>query len=284
MRLFRKSDSHSLEAAWSYSVEGAIWRIYPTAAGTLVGEERRINNKKTFFFCLDRKNGHELWQHASPGDEWWIGIEAVDRDTVFFHGFATPNLPLHRGIIAADMLTGKKLWEDQELEFVGTRDEFVVGSKEASEGRSFIELDRRSGARAREVDAAELRALGVKRAGSDIDVRLPVPIEQDAIEKTPAGTAIQNHLGRTLAGPVEIVEMEKFLVFDYHEVSEHGTSESPLFSSTIKIVDREAGAVIYSDAVSAGVKAIIPELFLVQHDMLYYIKDRRTLTAVHLAS
>ncbi len=246
----------------------------------MIGEERRIDQKKAIFFCLDCQNGQELWQHASPGDAWWIGIEAVYRDTVFFHGFANPNLPLHRGIIALDMLTGKKLWEEKELEFVGVRDDSVVGSQETSAGRSFVVLDRRTGTRRTDQEAAGLRAQSLNRGESEGEVKFPVPLDQSDAQVVAAikGSAETG----ALAGPVEVVEEKGFVVFDHHEASTTGTDRSPLFSSMIAVVERATGTLLYRDTVSNAVAAVIPELFFVQHDMLYYIKERQTLIAVRL--
>ena len=291
MRLFGLFGAPKVRPAWSYTVKGAIWHVYPTDLGVLVGEERRIEEKKTTFFCLDRENGQELWQNASPGDGWWIGIEAIHKDTVLFHGFATPNLPQHRGIIAVDMLTGKKLWEDQQLDFVGTGEDGVVASRETlppQTGQAFVELDRRSGGQRRTLDVVDLLKLKqdrLQQTEAEGEVRLPVPLEYLAADDPAIEAAIRGHCDvGTLAGPVEVVEQKGFVIFDYHEISRQGTAEHPLMSNVVKVVERAAGTLVYSDTVSAGVPAVVPELFFVQQDMLYYIKEHRTLMAVHLAS
>jgi hypothetical protein len=251
----------------------------------LIGEERRIDQKKVIFFCLDRQNGQELWQHASLGDSWWIGIEAVCRDTVFFHGFANPNLPLHRGIIAVDVLTGKRLWEDQELEFIGTADDSIVGSKETSAGRSIVALDRRTGMWRDDLDDASLHAQKLNQSRLEGEVELPVPLEQSDTGDPHLGTIIRRHYETgTLAGPVEIVEGKEFVIFDHHEVSANGTAQSSLFSSLITVVERATGTRVYRDTMSSRVPAVIPELFFVQHGMFYYLKERQALIAVRLAS
>lgn len=251
----------------------------------MIGEERRIEEKKTLFFCLDRKNGQELWQHPSPGDDWWIGIETVYRDTVLLHGFANPNLPLHRGIIAVDILTGRKLWEDRELEFIGIVEDSLVGSKETATGESLVELDRRSGVKRRNLSSPDLHVLNLERAGQEAEIRLPVPLEQLAADAPQVEAAVGKHYDAgALAGAVEAIEHEGYVIFDYHEASGHGADQAPLFSSTVKIVELATGTVVYNDTVSTGGHAVIPELFFVQHDMLYYIKERRTLMAIRLVS
>lgn len=250
-----------------------------------MGEERQIEEKTAVFFCLDRENGQELWKHASPGDAWWVGIEAVYRDTVLFHGFANPNLPRHRGVTAVDVLTGKKLWEDQELEFVGVGDDCVVGSRETSVGNSLLELDRRSGRTRRELSSDDFRALNSAWTEPEEEIGFPMPLEQLTGNGSEAEAAIEGHYDAgKLAGPVEALEHGELAIFDYHELSGHGPTRNPLFSSFIKVVEPATGTVVYSDTVSIGVQSVVPDLFFVLHDMLYYIKERRTLVAVRLAS
>jgi len=285
--LFNLFGAHRIQPAWSYSVKGAIWQVRPANGGVLVGEERRIEEKKAIFFCLDRENGQELWQKSSPGDSWWIGIEAVHKDTILFHGFATPNLPQHRGIIAVDVLTGKKLWEDPQLEFTGAGNDSVIGWREMLAGQTFVELDGRSGMLRRNLDAADIRRLKQQwlPPTEANEVKFPLPLEQLAADDPGLVAAVKEHYDAgTLAGPVEAVEQKGLIIFDYHDQSGQGTSEDPLFSNVVKVVERATGALVYSDTVSTGAHAVVPELFFLQHDMLYYIKERRTLMAVRLTS
>ena len=112
-----------------------------------------------------------------------------------------------------------------------------------------------------------------------------MPLARLAGSGSQAEAAIAGHYNAgTVAGPVEAVEQGELVIFDYHEISGSGPAQNALFSSFIKIVERATGTVVYTDTVSTGVQSVIPDLFFVLHDMLYYIKDRRTLVAVRLAS
>jgi hypothetical protein len=283
VQLFKKTDPHALEPAWSHKVKGAIWRIHPTMEGVFVGEERRTDQKLAAFFCLQCQDGRELWQIASPGDSWWIGIEAVYRDVVILHGFASPNLPLHRGIIAVDLFSGKKLWENPELEFAGFSDEFVVGARETSSGRSPVLLNRRSGDQC-DPGAAD-HPLALIRGEQQLKVRFPVPLEQLDTSDTRVESIVRRILDREpLFSSVEALKWNDLVIFDHHELSGRGKPENPLFTGVITVVEQVSGTVVYRDTVTNEVPTVLPELFFVQHDVLYYIKDRRTLMAIRLAS
>ncbi|MBP1649778.1 MAG: hypothetical protein H6Q30_3223 [Bacteroidetes bacterium] len=287
MRTLGLYDSRKIEPSWSYSAKGVIWQIRPADGGMLIGEERRVEEKKALFFCLDGVKGHEFWRIASPGDDWWVGIEAVYKDTVLIHGFAIPNLPLHRGIVAVDLLAGKTLWEDPALEFSGVGNESVVGRRDTSSGQEIVELDRRSGELRRYRQVAEIQALKDEWATPPErnHVNFPLPLERLAIDDPDLATAVKRHSNlTTVTGPVEAVEHGRFIIFDYNGPAPRRTAQDPpLYSSTVKVVERATGSLLYSDTVCTGAHGVIPELFFVQHDMLYYIKERRTLIAVRLA-
>ncbi len=288
MRLFGASSGHRIQPAWTYNAKGAIWGIHPAGAGMLVGEERRVEDRKAVFFCLDRENGQELWQLASPGNDWWIGIEGVFGDTVLFYGFATPNLPQHRGIIAVDVSTGKKLWENSRLEFSSVTDTGVLASSEEPDGHSWIELDLRTGERLRSPDAADVRSLkkeGALLARGEGNVSFPVPLELLSPEHHDVEAVIRSHYQTaSLAGSVEVVEQEGWIVFGYHEQFQRSTAQDPLYTSVLKVVERSTGTLVYSDTIDEGLHALSPGHFVVQHDMLYDIKARQTLTAVRLTA
>lgn len=267
---------------------GELWHVYPTRLGVLVGEERRIEEKKALFFCLDGETGREVWRQAPTIDSWWVGIEAVYKDTLFVHGFATPELPQHRGVVAVDLLTGNVLWEDPQLEFIAIADDAFIGSRSSSTGRAVVELDRRSGALLRELQLQEVEAKrpsffpGIEAEG---EIEIPMPLEVLVADDPDIGAAAEGHYDRDrVVGSVEAVEHSGYLIFDYHERSGGEAASGPSYANVIKVVDKIGGTLVYSDTTGAGLRGVAPELFFVQHDMLYYIKERRTLIAVRLAS
>jgi Domain of unknown function (DUF4905) len=253
-----------------------------------VGEERLIEEKKAAFFCLDNQNGRELWRQTSLIDAWWVGIEAVHGDTLFLHGFATPELPQHRGIVAVDVRTGKKLWEEKQLQFIAVFHDAVVGARETSTGRVFVELERRTGVTRGGLTPGELQTRGSEGApGNEMKepIQLPVQLEELADDDPQIEAAVGSQVDtERVVGPIEVVEHGNYLIFDYLERPAGATPAEPSYAHVIKVVERTTGSIVYSDLMSAGAHHVVPEMFFVQHDMLYYIKERRALMAVRLVS
>ena len=95
-----------------------IWRIIPTETGKLIIEEREKDNKQVYFNCLEIESGKKIFKNFQLEEKFWIGIEAVYNDVIYFHKFVKPDMPQHVGIIALDLGGKKILWENFSNSFL----------------------------------------------------------------------------------------------------------------------------------------------------------------------
>jgi hypothetical protein len=208
-----------------------------------------------------------------------MGIEAAHRDTIFFHRFPRPDLPEHGGITAVDLLTGSKLWDNRDLQFELAEGESVFASRYSIEGRLLIELDCRTGAILRSFgnDDQVVRQARTRAPDTQTDVEMPVPAGAPSTEVISA--MLHNHLeGSSAVGNVEFIEHENLIIFSFHEQSRQKRG----FSSVLQVLDKTSGMVVFSEILNTETPTIVPESFLVQDHVLFYIKNRRILTAIPL--
>ncbi|MCZ6776463.1 MAG: DUF4905 domain-containing protein [Ignavibacteria bacterium] len=277
-----------LRPIWRYSTKGVIWRVLPSADGKLVGEERDLARKEATFFCLNQMTGEVLWEGISFGEPWWTGIEVIHRETIFLHGFAKPDLPGHKIIIAVDLLTGSTLWRNEELRFEHALGESVFASKEGIEGRLVFELDHRSGGVLRSwgnneqvIRDAKVRSVDMV----DSDIEFPVSMDELLLGDSDIASAIQKHRDtKATIGPVEIIDNDDVAIFNYYEKVDNGTEDNPRLNSVLKVLDKERGKVIFSEILNQNVPAVVPNSFFVQRGLLFYVKERSQLIAVRLPS
>jgi hypothetical protein len=286
MKVFEFLRKGELRRIWRYSTKGVIWRALPSADGKLVGEERDLARKETTFFCLNQMTGEVLWEGISFGEPWWIGMEAIHRETIFLHGFGKSDLPGHKRIIAVDLLTGSKLWRDDELRFEHAFDESVFASKEGIEERLVFELDYRSGGvlrswgnNERVIEDAKVRSVDEV----DSDIEFPISMNELLLGDSDVASAIQKHRDtKATIGPVEIIDNDDVSVFNYYEKVDKGTEDNPELNSVLKVLDKQRGKVIFSEVLNHNVPAVVPDSFFVQRGLLFYVKERSQLTAVRL--
>lgn len=286
MAVFKSLHRGKLSPGWHYDVTGVMWRLFPTASGHLVGEQRDLSRKTASFFCLDQITGRVKWEKATFAEQWWIGIEAVHRDMVFLHRFAAPDLPEHKAIIAVDLLKGTPTWSNEEVTFIGARDEYVYAALDSLEGRKIFEMDYRTG--------AVLRLLGTEgEIMREVNLEGPLlaakslqfPVAADNVAALSSHTAVQRHCrGKNITGAVEVLDYDDHLVmFNYHERLVGGSTEDGTLRNVLQVIDKGTGRVLFSDVLNSSAAAFVPDSFFVQHHTLYYIKERCRLIAVPLS-
>ncbi len=94
----------SIKKNYSFSNKREIWRLIPSQSGYLVIEERNMKSKEVFFNCLKLDDGKIYFKNFQLDEKFWIGIEAVSKNIIFFHKFRKPDMPGHKGIYAFDIL------------------------------------------------------------------------------------------------------------------------------------------------------------------------------------
>jgi hypothetical protein len=288
MEVFKFLHQGKLKPTWTYEADGAIWRIAPTPSGKLVGEERDLNTKTVSFFCLNEVTGEVLWNNVRFDEPWWISIEAVHRDVMYLHGFATPDLPEHKAITAIDLLTGTRMWSNEELSFIDAVENSLFASRESIEGPHLLELDCRTGAILKSWGSNnEVVREARQRKPYELEepVEFPVSYQSSIAGDSPDEMCVQEYCaGRSLAGPIGIVDYDDHVViFNRHEQATTRRDGPPQLKNILTVLEKKSGSVLFEETLNAVVTSVAPESFFVHRQMLFYIKDRSTLTALRIS-
>ncbi len=275
MRLFTRN----LNSRWLYTPGATIWRVHPAVRGRILGEERDLVRKQVSFFALDMATGDVLWHKPGVGDPWWVGMNRVVGDLLFLHGFATPDLPVQRGVTVIATATGEHLW---------SRAEWSIES--VDEGSLSVREDRRGGSVVLAVDSATGSVLNQNLA-PDRPAQPPEdPLAAVEFPDVLSGAEVQEHpSGRfmsqqwsvdRLAGPIEILEHPALVMMAASE--QKGEGGEGTYVHHLRVVKRDTGRLVYRDILDASAKGPGMDAFFVQDHALVYVRERRTLCAVSL--
>jgi hypothetical protein len=282
MELFSGLLGKKLTPAWEYSARGVLWRLFPSAAGLLVGEDRDLEKKTVSFFCLDDRSGEVRWSGVTFPEPWWISMEALHHETLLLHEYAAPDMPDHKKILALEAATGKLRWTNDDAKFLFAHGEMVYAAKETYEERVFSEHRIADGALVRRVEPEEIRALQRSQAPEYAEiVDFPATLPPGGGDSPEVGTALRAARLDGAGSVVEVLTGGGALVLASCEPAE-GSAEKPAFRQRIAIYDRARGKVAFDDTMHEELSMPIPDMFFRRAGMLYYIKERRTLRAVHL--
>jgi len=288
MGIFSNLLTKKLTPSWEYRTEGLLWRLLP-GAGFLVGEDRPIDRqavdnktRRVSFFCIEQETGNVRWKDIGFDEAWWIGIEAIHRDVVLLHEFARPDMPDHKKVIALDAASGRTLWSNDQYRFMFVHDDSVYVSKDLFEGRLYVELDLRTGEFVREFkDQPDyinvLRETAAARTVSDVEFPKTLSAEHEEL-------AANKTIARLLAslqryGDIEILVKERYAIVGHYRAA--GSAQENL-EQYLQVIDTEANSVVFEDMLARDAKAPVSDTFFARDDMLMYVKEKNTLTAVRL--
>ena len=130
---------------FSFSDWNQIWRLMISNSDKLIIETRNTNEKEVFFNCIDLFKGKKIFKGLQLDEKFWIGIESIYKDIVYFHEFAKPNMPEHKKIIAFDLNKKEVIWKNDELTFLSVIDNKIYCFRNKFEGQHIYSLDYMTG-------------------------------------------------------------------------------------------------------------------------------------------
>jgi hypothetical protein len=263
---------------WQYRTKGTLWRIGPAGASSLVGEDRDQERKIATFFCLDRTSGQVRWEGKEFGDRWWVGMEGVVDEILLLHGYAHPDMPAHRGLIAVDIQTGEHLWSNKECVFSGATGGTVLGARFGFTETDLLELDSRTGEVRRLVRGQDEAALLLRQAGRTSERNeqtLPVPVPQ--LEDVTVQELITQAADIDFASGEGLVSSDFVIVSGISPAGGNGSR-----NHILAVIDRHSGEVVLRETLRSRAGRAVPDSFFVIQKMLYFICQRTTLIAVSL--
>jgi hypothetical protein len=285
MKLSNLFGAPRLTPRWSFSTANILWRFLVSEHGLILGEDRDTDAKTVTFFCMDMKTGRVLWSGKSFGESWWIGIEALIGNRLYVHGFAKPDMPEHHGLIAIDAVTGAEAWNNPEISFYAADTGRVIGYRDLFERRIFEQFDAATGASLGELAAVEPGTEEMRRhTFGRTDFTYPEPLTGDDARQELILTALAKHgAARDTQLTVEYAPAGDRLCISAHLPHPAADGSATRLMNVLCVVNSNTGKEEYFDVLNADTPYPVPDSFFIDGGFLYYIKEKRTLTALPLA-
>ena len=281
MGLLDRLRGFSLHPAWHYAAHGTLWQIQVGSPRFLLGEARDQEKKTVSFFSIDRETGEVHWEGVNPVGSWWAGVEGIFGEIVLFHGFATPDLPIHKGIFAVDGRNGTLLWSEPVLRFLWCSGGIVGARPIAGESGGETLLGLETG-RVMEGKTVEGYPLPSSRSAAET-AAFPSSLGQftdsepdlvDALRRAVPSGAVRETLAAIFTDAKAIVEYAVNL----------STPDRQSHRVVIAVFDRKTGRRLFEATVLPDTPIGQPEPFFVQGGILFYVADRTSLYAVRLGN
>jgi hypothetical protein len=273
-----------IKQIYSFSNNRQIWRLIPSDTGKIVIEERDTENKEVFFNCLEISSGEKIFSELQFEEKFWVGIEAVDNDTIYFHKFAKPDMPGHQGVIAFDIKSKNILWENPDYSFLFIESDKIYCYKSHFEGRNFFTIDRNSGEKIEDLgsDVSEINRLrdAALSKQSYKDYIFPKTYYSDDIYDeriTKIFSEFKNE--KVIAGNIEYAIYGEVLFFNFHEVLDNGSLRNILRAFGLKNNKQIMEEVLISET-----KAYVPDSFFFRQNLMFLLEEKNRLVVYELKS
>ena len=260
-----------LKKNYRFDNKRQIWRIIPTDNGKLIIEERETEKKLAYFHCLELESGKKILSNFQLDDKFWVGIEAVRDDVIYFHKFAKPDMPKHRGIFAFNFVTQEFIWQNPELIFLFILDEKLYTYKEKFEGRSYCSINPVNGEIIEEIgdDYERINDLRSKSTLAERNGGYLFP------EIFTAGVSSDTRIDRiinslknenVISGKIEYLINKDMLMVNFHSANSKGT-----LNNLFKAVDLSKGKYILEEVINKETLLFFTDSFFVKDDLLFLL-------------
>lgn len=266
-----------IKKEYTFSNKRQIWRIIPTGTDKLIIEEREPEKKEVFFNCVNIKTGKEIFKNLQLEEKFWIGIETVHNDIIYFHKYAKPDMPGHVGITAFDINSKKILWENQDYNFLFIKDEEIFCYRENFDGRNYYILNSINGELKEELtntDRINFYRKNTNQIEADKKYKFPKQFSYESETDEPIINILveikSKHMG---LGKIEYVRFDNLLLFNFHSALLGGEDLKNIF----KVIDIDSGKVIFEEELNDGLKAFVPDSFFMKDNFIFILKGKKKL-------
>ena len=258
---------------YSYKSPGQIWRIIISDSDKLILETRDTNTKEVFYNCFKLESGEKYFSDLQLEEKFWLGIEAVYKDIIFFHKFPKPDLPQHKQIIAYDIASEKILWINSDLSFLFVHNNLVYGFQQGFEERYFCSLDYLNGEIIKDF-GNDFRSINLLRTQAEEEKNwsnfiYPKIFTKDETDPRIGETIKSQTKNVAIEGEVEYNLYQDFLLFNFHSKILEGS-----FTNNFSIVDLKSGKPILSEILNANTAVLFTDSFFVYKNYLFLLVEK----------
>ena len=261
-----------LKKIYRFDNKRQIWRIIPIDTGKLVIEEREPDKKQVFFHCLEIDSGKKIFKDFQLDDKFWLGIEAVQDDIIYFHKFAKPDMPKHKGIYAFDIKSKEIIWENAEIIFQFIHKDKLYGYRDKFEGRSYYSLNALKGETLEEIGndyemINQLRNKSIEEERETKGYLFPESVDEESNTDNRAKnfvSSLRNDF--VISGKIEFIAKNDLLMMSFHEANSKGS-----LNNLFKAVDLSKGKYILEEVINKETSLFLTDSFFVKDEYLFLL-------------
>ncbi len=261
---------------FSFTDKNQIWRLLISNEDQLIIETRNVKDKEVFFHCYDLINGKKVFTKLQLNEKFWMGIEALKNGIIYFHNFAKPNMPEHKGIIAYSIIEKKIIWQNNDLTFLALIEDKIYAIKKKFEGQDVFILNSQNGNIEKELgNDPKLLSQIINQSQLDADFSDYLYPEQNQLYTKEIKNIINKEIGDK--GNIENIEslyINSLLYFNYYK-----RQENNLLDNVFVVYNLEKRKKVIYEVINKNLNAFAPDSFFVYKNYLLVLKNKNEIVS-----
>jgi hypothetical protein len=286
LKLFIKN---KLKTFWSFSQKGSIWRFIFGDDKYIIGETRDITNKKLYLFTLDYTSGKKhLNNFPFEKDNYWVSLEGATQNIFFLGRFEKPELPYQKNIIALDIETGKKLWENEKYSYLFNTEDILFGINRKFECNEIAEINLKTGEVLRIIPEYEhINLYELRNMNEDYlfeNSNYPIVYKNDETNKIISDIFRKICFERCETESIEYIQKGSLVIFNYYIKlgNDSNTTGKVFYENRFVIYNINKSEIIFEDTLNKTANYCVPDSFFIKKDFLLYLKEKNELNCIKL--
>ena len=267
-----------IKKEYNYTNKRQIWRLLPTKSDKLVIEERDTKTKEVFYNCIEISSGVSIFKNFQLEEKYWVGIETIYNDLIFFHKYPERDMPSHRGIIVFDINSQKILWQNDNYIFLFMWEEKIYCYQNTFEGRKYYTVDIYSGVLLEEL-GEDSNSINILRERSFESISyegylFPESFNTSISKDPELSDFIQEfRTSHIIVGEIEYVKLDGYVLLNCHEPLKDGN-----LKNTFRAIEILSKKIIFEEKLNSQTKAFVPDSFFIKDDFLFLLIEKTKLT------
>jgi hypothetical protein len=281
---------NKLNPQWKFSQEGNLWKFVFAGRKIIAGETRDIENKLLYLFTIDVETGKSyLKNFRFEEGNYWISIEGANDKFIFLNRYQSPELPFHKNIIAIDLKTGDKIWENTECRYYFSTNDAIYGFRSKYESYEYYRINTADGTSSLIPDEEASEVINLKEK-SDEDLYSEFYDYPKPHSLYPAGENAERiftkETGNTKnLGEIEYVVKNNLIFFNYYsEAGKSAGNEKTSYKNIFCIYNLDKMKKEFENVLNENTSYNVPDNFFIKNDYLYYLKEKKEIAAIKINS
>lgn len=257
---------------FKYSSKRQLWRLLISDYDKIIIESRDVSSKEVFFDCYDLNSTKTVFKNFQLEEKYWLGIESVYKDIIYFHRFPKPDMPQHKEIIAVDINSQNNLWNNSTLTFHFVAEDIVYAYTQGFEDRDYFALNYLSGEIIENIgpDYEKINSLRSELDKSEKwnNYYYPEKLNQNSDSAILSMVESKTHKYQ-IAGDIETIDFNNKFLFSFNYL----VKES-IYSNVFFALDKVSGKELLKIELNENVSSLFNDSFFIYKDFLFLLKEK----------